>query len=103
MNNKIDIINGGFPRIQLCDIEFVNKLLEKKPREFSNTNIISIKDILANKKKNNINNIISEPNIFIDRNIEYLNIINTDSEKINNININVFTKNRIKKIKKIKK
>ena len=49
---NINTIKGGFPRIKICDNEITKKILEKKPREFSNNKIMSIKDMLKMKKKN---------------------------------------------------
>jgi hypothetical protein len=59
-----ETIKGGFPRIKICDKEFIKKINERKPREFSNKDILKIKDIL-DKKKNTpeINPLF---NIFVD-------------------------------------
>ena len=45
-----ETIKGGFPRIKICDKEFIRKINERKPREFSNKDILKIKDILDKKK-----------------------------------------------------
>ena len=45
-----ETIKGGFPRIKICDKEFIKKINERKPTEFSNKNILKIKDILEKKK-----------------------------------------------------
>jgi len=85
-SNKIELIKGGFPRIKKCDLEFIKKLTEKKPREFSNTKIMSIKEIIKAKKNDSIINLITEPNIFINKDINKLDI-NSNIKKINNISI----------------
>jgi hypothetical protein len=108
--NNIDVIKGGFPRIKICDNEIAKKILEKKPREFNNKKIMSIKDMLNIKKSDSIIDLITEPNIFINKQIgindnSMLNIIHDESEKkINNISIDlIIGKSMSKKNKKLKK
>jgi hypothetical protein len=79
-----ELIKGGFPRIRICDEEFLRKIDERKPREFSNDKIISIKQLLEKKKTQ-----IEDPFINI---AESLNIISggedtSRSKKINGISI----------------
>ena len=102
--SQIDsIIKGGFPRIKICDIEITKKILEKKPREFSNNKIISIKDMLKMKKKTETSlNLLSDPQIinglqsnFVSDN-EIMNIIKDTNDEINGISIDLITgKSRI--------
>lgn len=47
---KSELVKGGFPRIKVCDEDFLRKLNERKPREFSSDKIISIKHLLEKKK-----------------------------------------------------
>ena len=105
--NTIDIIKGGFPRIKICDDEITKKILEKKPREFNNKTIMSIKDMLNTKKSDSIIDLITEPNIFIDKEIgndneSILNIIyNENEKKINNISIDLIMGKSMSKKNKI--
>jgi len=91
--DNIELIKGGFPRIKICDSEIIKKITEKKKREFSNKNIISIKDMINSKKSESLSliNLITEPNIFINKEIgKDLNLVNLESEKkINNISIDI--------------
>ena len=95
--NIIESIKGGFPRIKICDSEIIKKILEKKPKEFSNKNIMSIKDMIKIKKSDAIIDLIIEPNIFINKSKDtsILNIIKEDNEitKINNISIDLIIGN----------
>ena len=104
--SQIDsIIKGGFPRIKICDIEITKKILEKKPREFSNNKIISIKDMLKMKKKTETSlNLLSDPQIingfqssFSSEN-EIMNIIKDTNDEINGVSIDLIT-GRLKKSK----
>ena len=45
-----EAIKGGFPRIRICDEEFIKKINERKPREFSKKDILPIKQIIQSKK-----------------------------------------------------
>jgi CO dehydrogenase/acetyl-CoA synthase alpha subunit len=80
----LDLVKGGFPRIKICDNKIVQNIINKRPREFSNKNIMSIKEMINSKKSNQepmIDLIIDQPNIIIDRESgSYL-------KKINNIPI----------------
>jgi hypothetical protein len=89
--NNIELVKGGFPRIKICDNEIIKKITEKKQREFSNKNIISIKDMINSKKSESLIDLITEPNIFINKeNRKNLNLVNLESEKkINNISIDI--------------
>jgi hypothetical protein len=89
--NNIELIKGGFPRIKICDNEITKKITEKKQREFSNKNIISIKDMISSKKSEFLLDLITEPNIFVNKEIgKDLNLVNLESDKkINNISIDV--------------
>ena len=93
VSKSLDLVKGGFPRIKICDNEIVQKIINKKPREFSNKNIMSIKEMINSKKSEQesiIDLIIDQPNIIIDRESgSHLNIINDSqySKKINNIPI----------------
>jgi len=77
-----ELIKGGFPRIRICDTEFVRKLNEHKPREFSNKNILSIKEIISLKKTEPLFDTITETtNVIVDGG-------NFNNKKINGISIN---------------
>lgn len=77
-----ELIKGGFPRIRICDTEFVRKLNEHKPREFSNKNILSIKEIISLKKNEPLFDTITDtPNVIV-------NGGDFDNRKINGISIN---------------
>jgi hypothetical protein len=85
----IPFIKGGFPPVKICDDEFLKKYEDRKPREFSNKNIISIKDMLASKKKEVLLDLLSEPNIILNKrntgsktkskNNKKINIIDSDN------------------------
>jgi hypothetical protein len=76
-----ETIKGGFPRIKICDKEFIKKINERRPREFSNTNILKIKDIL--EKKKNIQEINPLFNLLSDSTENVVVISGGDNEKKN--------------------
>ena len=89
-------IKGGFPKIKICDTEITKKILEKKPREFSNNKIISIKDMLKMKKKTESSlNLLSDPQMInslqssFASNNEIMNIIKDTNDEINGISIDL--------------
>jgi len=91
---NINTIKGGFPRIKICDNEITKKILEKKPREFSNNKIMSIKDMLKMKKKTESSfNLLSTSNIIsgFQSNNEIMNIIKDTNDEINGISIDLIT------------
>ena len=91
---NINTIKGGFPRIKICDNEITKKILEKKPREFSNNKIMSIKDMLKMKKKTESSfNLLSSSNIIsgFQSNNEIMNIIKDTNDEINCISIDLIT------------
>ena len=91
---NINTIKGGFPRIKICDNEITKKILEKKPREFSNNKIMSIKDMLKMKKKTESSfNLLSSSNIIsgFQSNNEIMNIIKDTNDEINGISIDLIT------------
>lgn len=91
---NINTIKGGFPRIKICDNEITKKILEKKPREFSNNKIMSIKDMLKMKKKTESSfNLLSNSNIIsgFQSNNEIMNIIKDTNDEINGISIDLIT------------
>jgi hypothetical protein len=105
---NINTIKGGFPRIKICDNEITKKILEKKPREFSNNKIMSIKDMLKMKKKTESSfNLLSNSNIIsgFHSNNEIMNIIKDTNDEINGISIDLITgknKQSFDKLEKIK-
>ncbi len=81
-SETVERVKGGFPRIKICDEEFIRKINERKPREFSKTDILPIKEILKTKK-NDINN---DKDLF--------NLIDSPSSIINTISGGVETNDR---------
>jgi len=81
-NNKVEQIKGGFPRIRICDEEFVKKINERKPREFSKKDVLTIKEIIKSKRNEQLFDLLDSPNI--------TNVIdggNETNKKINGIPI----------------
>jgi len=92
----IEQIKGGFPRIKICDEEFIKKITERKPREFNSKNIISIKEMISHKKSNIINILDRDYGLDSKLNIVYNN---SDYDKINGFDIDIISKKYNKKLK----
>lgn len=75
-----ELIKGGFPRIRICDEEFLRRLNDRKPREFSNKEILPIKQLLERKKSEPLFDSIETTNIIIDGGSD-------NKKKINGISI----------------
>jgi hypothetical protein len=70
-----EFIKGGFPRIKICDKDFIKKLNERKPREFSSKDILRIKDIMSAKKSEPLFDLMTEsPNIVVEGDSEFKQI-----------------------------
>jgi len=83
-STKVELVKGGFPRIRICDEEFVRKINEKKPREFSNKDVLTIKEIIQSKKNEQLFDLLDSPNI-----TNVIDVINggNETKKINGIPI----------------
>lgn len=85
LDNTCDKIQGGFPRIIICDQEFIQKINSRKPREFSNKDVLTIKEIIQSKKTEPLFDILSDTNNI---NIDDMNGGNIDKKKkINGVSI----------------
>ncbi len=62
-SESVEPIKGGFPRIRICDEEFIRKINERKPREFSKKDVLTIKEIIKSKRNEHLFDLLDSPNI----------------------------------------
>lgn len=84
-NQVNESIKGGFPRIKICDEEFIRKINERKPREFSNKDVLTIKEIIKLKKTEPLFDFLTESVQPV--NIDSSTMTGGTEKKINGISI----------------
>lgn len=60
-SDQVERVKGGFPRIRICDEEFVRKINERKPREFSKKDVLTIKEIIKSKRNEHLFDLMDSP------------------------------------------